>query len=186
MTVPGGYSNPADNFPPVGPPPYVMPSNPDNLPNYPTIFPPPAQALSIAYLAPRLAPIPVATRVPQPSNIQDSVNGFVRVEAAGGSILIDDCLFNVGIIVHSYSVNDQESQAEINMMHALAHMGNAQGRFIVHPSLQRPWYVTYSRITALGVKQADPLVNMVRFRGMVTWRIKGQNDPLNEPNDSLQ
>lgn len=179
-------SNPADNLPPAGPPPYVMPANPDNLPNYPTIYPPPVQALTIAYLTPRVAPVPVATRLPQPERTQDTVNGFIRVEAAGGTLMNDDCIFNVGIILHSYAPNNQESQAEINMMHVLAHMGNAQGRYLTHPSLQRPWYVTYSRIAAVAVKQADPHVTLTRFRGMVTWRVKGMNDPLHEPNDSLQ
>ena len=37
--------------------------------------------------------------------------------------MVDDSLFNVGVIVHSYAPNNQESQAEINMIAALAHMG---------------------------------------------------------------
>jgi hypothetical protein len=95
--------------------------------------------------------------------------------------MLDEYLFNCGLIIHSYAPNNQESQAEINMMNALAHCGNAQGRYIVHPSLQRPWFVTCSRITALAVKQHDPQVNLTRFHAMITWRIKGSADPLNEP-----
>jgi hypothetical protein len=182
MTAPD-YAN---DLPPLGPPPYNMPGNPTNAPFLPTIWPPPIQGLAIAYFTPRLAPIPEATRLPQPGRTQDTVNGFIRIEAAGGSLMTDQVFFTCGLIIHSYAPNNQESMAEINMMHAMAHAGNAQGRLLVHPSLQRPWYVTYSRITALGVRQADPLVNMTRFRGMVTWQIQGMNNPLNEPPDSLQ
>lgn len=175
------YPNSADNLPPVGPPPYFMPGNPTAAPWQATKWPPPIQGLAIAYFTPRMAPTPVATRLPQPERTADTVNGFLRVEASGGSIAVDDFLYNCGIIIHSYAPNNQESLAELVLMHALAHAGNAQGRFIVHPSLQRPWYVTYSHIQALGVRQADPLVNLTRFRGMVTWRVQGMNDPL--PND---
>jgi hypothetical protein len=176
----------ADELPPFGPPPYVMPGNPTASPPLATIWPPPVQGLAKAYLTPRLTPIPVATRLPQPGKTQDTVNGFIRLEAAGGAIQVDELLFNCGLIIHSYASNDDESQAEINLMTALAHAGNAQGRFIVHPSLQRPWFVTFSKITGLGVRQADPLVNMTRFKGQVTWRIQGQNNPLDQPPDSLQ
>lgn len=177
--------NYANQLPPVGPPPYPMPSNPDNISPYPTIYPPPIQALAIAYFTPRLAPIRVATRLPQPEKTDDTINGFIRIEAAGGHILEDQYLFNCGIILHSYAPNNAESQAEINCMKAIAHGGNAQGRYIIHPSLQRPWFVTFSRITGLAVKQADPLVNMVRFRALITWRIQGMNDPLNEAPQNL-
>lgn len=170
----------ADNFPPYGPPPYYLPGNPTGAPPYPTIYPPPIQGLAKAYLTPRMAPVPVATRIPQPSNTADTVNGFIRIEAAGGAVMLDEVLFNCALIIHSYAPNNQESQAEINMMHALAHCNNAQGRYIVHPSLQRPWFVTYSRITSLAIKQADPDVNLTRFRGIITWRVKGMTDPMNE------
>jgi hypothetical protein len=163
-------------------PPYVSASG--NQSFYTTIFPPPIQGLAIAYFTPKLAPTPVATRLPVPSNTADTVNGFLRVEAAGGSVLVDELLFNCGIIIHSYAPNNQESFAEILAMHALAHGGNAQGQLITHPTLQRPWYVTYSRITALAVRQADPLVNMTRFRGMVLWRCQGMADPLPHDTDA--
>ena len=179
-------TNPADNFPPYGPPPYTMPGNPTAEPFYPTIWPPPIQGLAKAYLTPRMAPIPVATRLPQPGQTKDTVNGFIRIEAAGGHLRKDEVFFDCSVVISSYAPNNQESQAEINCMKAVAHAGNAQGRLIVHPSLQRPWFVTYSHVFGLPVKKADPLVNMVRFQAMCTWRIAGSSDPLNEPNDSLQ
>lgn len=40
----------------------------------------------------RSTPIPVATRLPQPSKTEDTISGFIRVEAAGGAIQLDDCM----------------------------------------------------------------------------------------------
>lgn len=179
-------SNYANDRPPVGPPPYVMPGNPTGAPPFPTAWPPPIQALARAYLMPLMHPTPVATRLPQPGRTEDTVSGFLRVEAAGGALMADGIMFNCGILLHSYAPNNEESLAEITLMKALAHGGNAMGRFIVHPSLQRPWYVAYSRVNGLGVRQADPLVNLVRFRGLLTWRVPGSCDPLNEPDDAPQ
>lgn len=170
------------NYPPF--PPYVSAEN--NEPSQATIYPPPAQGLARAFLVPHMAPTPVATRLPQPERTADTVNGFLRIEAAGGAIQVDELVFNVNIIIHAYANNNQESLAELILVRALGKAGNAQGQLIVHPSLQRPWSVMYSRISGLGVKQNDPLVAMSRFRGMVTWRVQGQLDPFPSDTDPLQ
>jgi hypothetical protein len=172
----------SNNYPPF--PPYVSAEN--NVPPFPTLWPPPIQGLAKAFFTPHMAPTPVATRLPQPDRVSDTVNGFLRIEAAGGALQADAFLFNCNIILHSYANNNQESLAEIIMMQALAKGGNAMGQMITHPSLQRPWFVTYSRVSGLALKQNDPLVAMTRFRGMVTWRIQGQYDPLPNDTDPLQ
>lgn len=170
------------NYPPF--PPYVSAEN--NEPSQATIYPPPIQGLARAFFVSHMAPTPVATRLPQPERTADTVNGFLRIEAAGGAIQVDELLFNCNIILHSYANNNMESLAEIIMMRALGKGGNAQGQMIVHPSLQRPWYVLYSKISGLAVKQSDPLVAMSRFRAMLTWRVQGQLDPLPNDTDPLQ
>lgn len=143
-----------------------------------TVAPPPAQGLMVAYLTPILSPTPVATRLPQPAKTDDTINNFLRVESAGGSPSgPDQILFDVSIILHAYCTNTQESQGEQLLANALAWAGNAQGLYITHPSTQVRYFVTYSRITGLGVKQADPQVAMTRFRGMVTWTIHGIPQP---------
>lgn len=143
-----------------------------------TVAPPPAQGLMVAYLTPILSPTPVATRLPQPAKTEDTVNNFLRVESAGGAPSGDDqVLFNVSCILHSYCPNNQESQGEQLLATALAWAGNAQGLYITHPSTQVDYFVTYSRITGLGMKQADPQVALTRFRGMVTWTIHGIPQP---------
>lgn len=135
----------------------------------------------MAFFTPLMAPVPVATRLPQPGQAADTVNGFLRVEAAGGSVQKDGFLFDVGLILHSYAPNNQESLAELIMMRATAFGGNAQGQMITHPSLQRPWYVTFSRIQGLALRQADPMVNLTRFKALIIWRVQGMVDP--QPND---
>lgn len=139
-----------------------------------TLVPPPATGLAVGYLIPLMAPMRVATRLPKPADTEDVINGFLRVEAGGGSVMADEILFNVNIILHSYASNNDESSAELNMQKALAWAGNAQGTTLVHPSTQKEYFVTYSRISSLGHRQGDPLVNMARYRGMVTWRIRGE------------
>lgn len=164
-------------------PPYVSAQN--NQPFWPTVFPPPVQGLAIAYLTPHMAPVPVATRLPVPSKTEDTVNGFLRIEAAGGSVQKDGLLFDVGLILHSYAPNNMESLAELIMMRATAIAGNAQGQMITHASLQRPWYVTFSRIQGLALRQADPLVNLTRFKALVMWRVQGMTDPAPSDTDPI-
>jgi hypothetical protein len=49
------------------------------------IWPPPVQGLAVNYFTPIMAPVPGASRLPQPSKSGDTVNGFLRIEAGGGS-----------------------------------------------------------------------------------------------------
>ena len=138
-----------------------------------TLLPPPAQGLAVSFFTPLLAPTPVATRLPQPKKIDDTINQFLRVEAAGGP-QYDEYLFQVSIILHAYSTNNEESACEQMLGRALAHGGNAQGSFILHQSTGVEWYVTASQISSQAMKYADPAVALTRFRGMVTWVVAGR------------
>jgi len=140
---------------------------------YTTIQSPPAGGLAVAYFEPLMAPTPVGTRLPQPSETADTINGFLRVQAGGGAIMGNEVMFNVGVILNSYAPNNEESFAEQLLVQAIAWGNNAMGTTIVHPSTGISYFVAYSRTTALGTKQQDPLVNLTRFRGMVTWRMLG-------------
>lgn len=141
---------------------------------YTTVAPPPVQGLMVAYLTPILAPTPVATRLPQPGKTDDTINMFLRVEGAGGAPRGDDqILFNASVILHSYCTNNEESQGEQLLCEALAWAGNAQGTYVALPSTGTEYFVTYSRITSLAMKNADPQVALTRFRGMVTWTVHG-------------
>ena len=143
-----------------------------------TVAPPPIQGLMVAYLTPLMSPTPVATRLPQPAKTEDTINTFLRVESVGGVPAGDEqLLFNASVVLHCYCTNSQESQGEQILGNALAYAGNAQGTFVTHPSTQVDYFVTYSRITGLAMKHADPQVALTRFRGMVTWMVHGSPRP---------
>jgi len=120
-----------------------------------------------------MSPTPVATRLPQPQKVEDTINQLLRVEAAGGP-QYSEYLFQVSIILHAYSTNNEESACEQMLGRALAYGGNAQGDFILHRSTGVEWYVTASSISSQAMKYADPAVALTRFRGMVTWVVGGR------------
>ena len=131
------------------------------------------QGLAVAYLTPLLTPTPVATRLPVPSKTEDTVNNFLRVEAAGGGQQGEQLLFNASIILHAYCTNNAESDGEQMLGKALAWAGNAQGTFVTHASTGIQYFVAASAITSLAHKYADPAVALTRFRGMVSWIVQG-------------
>jgi len=121
-----------------------------------------------------MAPTPVATRLPQPSKTDDTVNGFLRVESSGGFLRADGLLYDVGVILHAYAPNSAESAAEQLLATALGWGGNAMGTTITHPSSQVQYFVAFSRVSGAGVRLQDPLVNLTRFVGKVSWRLQGR------------
>lgn len=135
------------------------------------LIPPPTEALAVAYFTPLLAPTPVTTRLPQPGARQDMVDPFIRVEAAGGFLRNDEFLYDISIILHSYAPENLETTAEANMMLALGWGARAYNTSITAAGTD--WWVAHSWITAAALRQNDPLVNMARYRAMVTWRIPG-------------
>ena len=152
----------------------TIPGHPSGLYErpYSTTRPPPTEALAREYFAPLMAPTPVGTRVPQPSKTADTINGFLRLEAGGGSLRGEMMLWDVAVILHAYAPNTQEYVAEQLIDDAIAWGSNAAGYTQVMPNGDE-WYVTYSRCTGFATRRADPLVNLTRYRGMVTWRIPG-------------
>jgi hypothetical protein len=134
-----------------------------------TLLPPPIEAMAVQYFTPLMAPTPVATRLPDPDDSEDTVGGFLRVEAAGGSLTGEMLLWDMSIILHGYS--PIEPQAEDIIGRAVAWGSNATG--ITVPVNNLDWYVTFSRASGLPTKQQDPMVNLTRYRAMVSWRIPG-------------
>lgn len=137
-----------------------------------TTRPPPIELVGETYFAPLMSPTPVGTRVPRPADTADTISGFLRLEAGGGSLRGEQLLWDVSIILHAYAPNTQEAMAEQVIGDAVAWGANAQGSTIVTPSGDE-WYVTWSRCTAFVVRRADPAVNLTRYRSMITWRIPG-------------
>ena len=137
-----------------------------------TVRPPPTEALAKAYFAPLVAPTPVGTRVPQPNKTADTINGFLRVEAGGGNLRGENLLWDVAVILHAYAPNTQEYMAEQLIGDALTWGANATGYSQAMDNGDN-WYITWSRVSGFATRKADPLVNLTRYRGMVTWRIPG-------------
>lgn len=144
----------------------------------PTLKPPPTQRLAVAYFTPLLAPLPVGTRIPQAAPGQEVIDYFLRVEPGGGTPVNDRTMFRIGVILHSYCPNNDETVGEENMQAALAWGGNAQGVTIELRNGEK-WYVTDSSASAAVTKHGDPLTNLTRFRGTVTWMVPGM--PLAGP-----
>jgi hypothetical protein len=134
-----------------------------------TLLPPPIEAMAAQYFTPLMAPTPVATRLPNPAKSEDTVEGFLRLEAAGGAQVNENLMWDSAIILHSYS--PIEPQAEAIIGRAVAWGSNAQGITVTIDNFD--WYVTFSRASGLPTKQQDPMVNLTRYRAMVSWRIPG-------------
>jgi hypothetical protein len=126
----------------------------------------------LQYFPALVAPTPCGTRVPKPSLTEDTINGFLRLEAGGGVLRPDGILWDVAIILHAYANNTDEAMAEELIGEAVAWGANAQGTVTVMPNGDK-WYCTYSRCTANALRKADPMVAMTRYRAMVTWRVPG-------------
>jgi hypothetical protein len=135
------------------------------------LIPPPTEALAKLYWTPLMAPLPVSTRLPKPALNADYVAPMLRLEAAGGFLRQDEFLYDISIILHSYAPQNDEATAETNMMTALGWGAEAYGTTLTVAGLE--WFIAHSWITAAALKQSDPLVNMPRYRAMVTWRIPG-------------
>lgn len=133
---------------------------------------PPAdiEGLVVQYLAPRLG-LPVGTRLPNPANDADTVDGFCRVEAAGG-IKVNLTQWDLDIIVHGYHPNEvtaaQITASAVAILEAARHQQFGQ------------YWIGDSDSLVAPAKQTDPLVNLPRYRSMVSWRVTGpeSNPPV--------
>jgi hypothetical protein len=131
----------------------------------PVLLPPDIENLARTYLVAALAPTPVATRRPVPDNLADTVSGFLRVEAGGGS-KPNQFHYDAQCLLHGYSPN--EIEAKSIAAKAVALMGAARGQTI------NGWYVVGVMTASPASRRTDPNVNLPRFLSTVTWRVAGQ------------
>lgn len=136
---------------------------------YPILLPPPTEAIGVGYLTPLLAPVPVGTRLPQPEQDRQMLDGYLRVEAAGGFQDEDEIMWDVSIILHSFS--EDEEVAETNIGMAVAYACAAEG--VAIPGGGRDWYVSWAQARNLPTRMDDPNIpNYARYRAMVSWRVR--------------
>lgn len=121
--------------------------------------------LALAYLTPVLSPTPCATRLPVVANTADTINGFLRIESAGGG-RPNIGEFDLSVILHAYSPNEVEA-VDISR-HAMAYMCSGRGQTV------SGWYISGVTNVVGAQRLTDPEVNLVRYRSAVTWRVAGQ------------
>ena len=133
--------------------------------NPPYVIPPKIEDLAVAFLQPFLTPTPVVTRLPNPDASADTVNGLLRVEAAGGS-MPNMFHYDMACLLHGYSPD--ESQANDITNKAIALMGAADGTTV------NGFYVVATPTVGVAQRLTDPDVILPRYRAIVTWRVVGQ------------
>jgi hypothetical protein len=135
---------------------------------YPVVTPADTEWLSTYYLTPLMAPTPVATRLPDDTDPDDTVNGFISVESSGGPkvSLIE---YNQTIILHTYCAEEYEPQGFDIARNAVAWMGAASGLTI------SGWQITdVPRVTSPQRRNDPKVPNLLRYLAMVTWTVVGQ------------
>ena len=132
----------------------------------PAVLPADIEWLAIYFLTPYMGSTPIATRLPNPKEEADTINGFLRVESGGGT-KCNVTEWDLTCILHGYSPN--EIQARQICATALTYMSAARGQSV------SGWSVTgVPHCTGLQ-RLSDPNVaKLTRYRAMVTWRVPGQ------------
>lgn len=122
--------------------------------------------LTIYYLTPLMGAVTIATRLPNPGLQADTINGFLRIEAAGGT-KANFTEYNLAVILHAYAP-DEIVASHIGRT-ATAWMASARGQTVAG------WGVTEVSNVVASHKLGDPNVaGLTRYRSMVTWRVPGR------------
>lgn len=136
---------------------------------YPVMVPADIEQLVVAYLQDLVWPTPVATRLPSPAADKDTVDGFLRVECAGGT-KANLAQYDLNVIVHAYSPD--EVAASLLGRRAVAYLSAAAGLTI------DGWYVVTTENPVAPMRLTDPNVNLPRYRAMCSWRVVGHPDTV--------
>jgi hypothetical protein len=119
------------------------------------------------FLQPLLTPTRVSTELPDDTNPNDTVNGFVRVEAAGGP-KISLTEYNQTLLLHTYVPHEYEVQGEAIAQTVDAYVSAVGGQVISgYQIVCVPRASAYTRLT-------DPRVNLLRYMSTVTWTVAGK------------
>ena len=131
----------------------------------PVLEPADIEWLAMAYLTPYMGATPVATRVPNPANNADTVNGFLRVEDGGGA---DPNPFwsNLTWFLHGYSPDEVEASQICRTAFKWARA--ARGQSIAG------YYVNDVCHAVPPHRLSDPnVIGLTRYRAMITWQVPG-------------
>jgi hypothetical protein len=148
-------------------------------PPYPTLETPPIETMAKVLLPILFATAGltthVATRRPRPGVDEDNPpGGFCRIEAGGGQ-QVNEVQFVQDLILNTYFAADTDEEAKCerlsNQQTALA--GNAAGWRVTLDD-GRTFDINDSRPEVLPTAQVDPMVNVTRYRSMVSWTTTGK------------
>jgi hypothetical protein len=135
---------------------------------FPVVLPADIEMVGQAFLTPILYPTPVKTRRPIPVNTEDTLHGFMRIEA-GDSVPVNyGAAYDISWLMHAYS--DNEDEASLISRTAIANVAAATGKTVAG------WYIVDVPTVMGGQRLNDPLVpspGLLRYRSAVTWRIAG-------------
>lgn len=135
----------------------------------PVLLPPKIEVLGVQYLKIPMTPTRIGTRLPDPEDDADTVNGFLRVEAGGGS-KVNRFQYDMQCILHGYSPDEDQANDITNK--AIALMSAARGQTVTADDVD--WYVVGVFGIVVAHRLTDPDVILPRYRSMVTWRVAGQ------------
>jgi hypothetical protein len=140
---------------------------------FPVVTPADVEALAQFFYTPIMAPTLVATRLPRPADNADTINGFLRVESADCSPLIQfrSAAWDLSFLMHAYSPNEIEAANIIGK--AMAHAASAHFKKVQIDA--GPTFHIVDVVNVLGGDRLpEPRVpDLVRYRAAVTWRVSG-------------
>jgi hypothetical protein len=127
-----------------------------------------AETIAITFLAPLIAPTPVATRLPDVTDPADQTNGFVRIESGWGSYdnLVE---YSTTFLCHTYVPFEYEIQGAQIASTVVAYMSAAQGVIVNVPG--KDWFIADVPNATSPTRLSDPKVNLLRYMSRVTWTI---------------
>lgn len=145
----------------------------------PTLTHPPIEWLGFAYYQPHQAAlgVDVGTRLPGPAEDQTVLHtGFLRTEAGGGTPTLE-VMFDLDLILHAYSGTNEDAAKDISQR-ATTELLPARGTVVWCPvhrdGSPLPWTIHDASVSQEPHRLTDPMVNMIRYRSMVTWTVVGQ------------
>lgn len=133
---------------------------------WPVVTPAPIETSACYFLSPLMQPTPVATRLPNDQLAQDTDNGFIRVEAGGGT-KVSLTQYNQTIILSTYVPDEFEVSGEQIAQKVTAYVSAVGGQTI------GGYHISGVPRSTAPQRRTDPRVNLLRYLSMVTWTVTG-------------
>lgn len=131
----------------------------------PVLEPADIEWLGLYYLTPYMGTTPIATRLPNPGQQADTINGFLRLEAAGGACP-NVFEYDMTLLLHGYSPNEVQASQICRTAYKWAKAATGQS--------VSGYYVSRVVNSIPPHRLSDPnVISLTRYRAAVTWRVPG-------------